>query len=245
MKKRICYVFATVFILLQSMSVAVPAQNSVAADQIKNSKVKTIMKKSEKSQEDIQALYRYGKSHGRARKEVVTLDDPGSNNKKYLKLYEIEDFENNSVMLVGSTQDFEEIKENSLSKCFFPTNVYAGTYSDTQWDKTSSINFYMQLTFSKKGTTAKLDKISGKIAKNVQSGVTATTTEVFYRTTNPAAGVEQLKRKYPSSTTFSYTTGFIKYVPAYSSSFIGGTWETKLKRGSSSWTCSFPLYLYQ
>lgn len=245
MKKRICYVFTMLCILLQSVPVVASVPRSAATNQIKDSKVKTIMKKSEKSQEDIQALYQYGKNHGKVRKEVATLDDPVSHDKKYLKLYEIEDFENNSVMLVGSTQDFEEIKDNTMAKCFLPTNVYAGTYSDTQWDKTSSVNFYMQLTFSKKGTTAKLDKISGKISKNVQPGVSVTTTEVFYRTTNPAAGVEQLKRKYPSSTTFNYTTGFTKYVPAHSSSFIGGTWKTKLKRGSSSWTCSFPLYLYQ
>lgn len=245
MKKRVYCLFTMICIMLQSMPVSVLAQNSSVTNQVKNSEIKTIMKKSEKSEKDIQTLYQYGRRFGKVRKEVVTLDDVKSYDKKYLKLYEIQDSENNSVMLVGSTQDLNEIRPNSLSKCFLPTDVHAGTYSDTQWDKTSSINFYMQLVFSKKGTTAKLDKISGKISKNVQSGVTATTTEVFYRTTNPAAGVEQLKRKYPKSTTFSYTTGFTKYVPAHSSSFIGGTWKTKLKRSSSSWTCSFPLYLYQ
>lgn len=81
------------------------------------------------------------------------------------------------------------------------------------------------------------------ISENVQSGVTAITTEVFYQTTNPAARVEQLKRKYPKSTTFSYTTGFEKYLPAHSSFFIGGTWKIKLKRGSSSWTCLSCIYI--
>lgn len=64
-------------------------------------------------------MYQYGKNHGKVRKEVATLDDPVSHDKKYLKLYEIEDFENNSVMLVGSTQDFEEIKDNTMAKCFY------------------------------------------------------------------------------------------------------------------------------
>lgn len=48
MKKRICYLFTMLCILLQSVPVVASVPRSAATNQIKDSKVKTIMKKVKK-----------------------------------------------------------------------------------------------------------------------------------------------------------------------------------------------------
>ena len=48
-----------------------------------------------------------------------------------MKLYEIQDSENNSVMLVGSARNRNEIRLIVYLNVFLPTDVHAGPYSNT------------------------------------------------------------------------------------------------------------------
>lgn len=235
MKKYFVYIFALFFILGQSTPTFADTKSN------DESEVSTILDKENFTEQDSKTLYKYGLKHGKVKNEVMKLENGDS--KYLLKTYEIEDKEHNSKILTASTEDLSQIKEQASLIKLFHNNVYAGDYGDGKWDRTSSVYFTLRIYFTTKSTTARLDRIVGKVKKHVQPGVSVKTKIVFFRTLNPAAGVNQQKNKYPTLE-FDYKTGFKKYAPKHSSSFIGGTWQTTLKRGSS-WTCSFPLYLYK
>lgn len=235
MKKFFVYISVFLFVIGQSTVIYADTKTE------ENTEVSAILDKENLSDQDNKTIYKYGIQHGKEKKEVMHIEN--GNISYFLKTYEIDDKEHNSKILTASTEDISQLKEQASLLNLFQNNVYAGDYGDGKWDKTSSVYFTLRIYFTTKSTTARLDRIVGKVKKQVQPGVSVKTKIVFFRTLNPAAGVNQQKNKYPTLG-FDYKTGFKKYAPKHSSSFIGGTWQTTLKRGSS-WTCSFPLYLYK
>ena len=140
--------------------------------------------------------------------------------------------DDSSITYTASTDDLELIA--------IPLN---GDMGDSYWDPSGSVLFNMRLYYSEQSnpSTVRLDKVTGNLSVK-QANITYSNQKVNYQCSNPSV-VQQQNSKYPTGSSFSYNTGFSKYVPAADYSSVGAAWSGKLTRGSS-WTWQFNVYRY-
>lgn len=114
--------------------------------------------------------------------------------------------------------------ENNIS----PMNSQTNTDSDSSGSYRASIT----CTYNSGSTGYLLTKVNGKWTK-LDKSVSISNRKVTYACTS---GTQQKQRnvKYPSSNTYSYTTGYTKRVKDVGSTLLGGVATCNLKRGTGS-----------
>ena len=119
------------------------------------------------------------------------------------------------------------------------------SYTDEQWDSTTSVYFSMTVNYNKNSSNyICLSQVSGNYSIR-QSGISVTNQSVSYVQTSPYLGVDDHGIQYPTSSSFSYNTNFSNYIPDNVSTMaFGATWKATISRGGSSWDFSFPSYRY-
>ena len=152
-----------------------------------------------------------------------------------IDVYAIPNLETNgSITYLACTED-----------AFLETQQSRASYTDEKWDNTTSVLFSMTVNYNKNSSNyICLSNVSGSYSIK-QSGVSVTNQSLQYVQNNPYVGVNDYATRYPTSSSFSYNTGFSNYVPDDNSTLsFGAVWNATIKRGGSSWSFSFPSYKY-
>lgn len=116
---------------------------------------------------------------------------------------------------------------------------YSGNKYASTWDSTGSIQAYLTIYY-----TYTNDLSPQYLFTSIAGGYTRADSQVSVASQSLTYGYSGIKgsssvTKYPTSSSWSYTTGFTTYNPGYSLK-LGGNYTLNLKRGTSStWT----LYL--
>ena len=80
--------------------------------------VNKIIRKTNLNNDDVKKVYKFGRKYGKEKKQLFVLKSGQFQNEKYLKIYELDNEEDNAKILVASTEDLQEVKE--ISSCFLP-----------------------------------------------------------------------------------------------------------------------------
>jgi hypothetical protein len=132
--------------------------------------------------------------------------------------------------------DNKDSTDNSVRLC--------GSMDDTKWDPTTSVAFYMCLTYTTSSTSILLTRVNGSYTIE-QSGASVLTNTVMYCCTNVPSLVIQKTDQTFTASSFLFNTGFTNYVVAdNSTSQVGLVWNASIKRGSTTWTSTVNLYRY-
>lgn len=109
--------------------------------------------------------------------------------------------------------------------------------SEEAWDSTSSIKAYTTINYKEDGTptTYLLTSVSGGF-EYYDLDVDVTNQKLIMACKGPFPSyTDQKVTKYPSSTSFWYSTGFTDYVNTYIAE-IGASYTLTIERNGSSWT---------
>lgn len=140
-----------------------------------------------------------------------------------------------SITYIGSTEDMTLVSNPDIT-------VLRGQLGDEYWDQTGSIAFTATIYFKSSSNqdgnrTYLLTKVTGSTDFN-SSGITVSRQRVTYGCNSMVDGVsnQYLKKpKIPSGTSFSYTTGYSKYIQNIAGAYLGMHWEGQLIRGTIIW----------
>jgi len=143
----------------------------------------------------------------------------------------------------------EELKDNNGDSTGLYVTTFAaetGNKNASGSDSTGSVTIRSSIYYNVKTTTAGvkyyvLTKVSGGYS-NLNSGVQITSQTVTYRESGPGESgsgsvTYPITTKYPTGSTFSYNTGYTKYVVLGSMTNFGCNYTVTLKRGST-WSYS-------
>lgn len=141
-----------------------------------------------------------------------------------------------SITYIGSTDDMTLVSNPNVT-------MPRGDLEDTYWDRTGSVAFTATIYFKSSSNqdgnrTYLLTKVTGSADLN-SSGIAISRQKVNYGCNSMVDGVSGqnlTSPKTPTGTSFSYTTGFSKYIQNITGSYLGMYWEGQLVRGTSIWT---------
>lgn len=217
--KHIFTIILTVAILITTTINSFAAENTHSTTEVEN----------------YQALLNQLKSEGAEPVGTAYLTSPKGEFVYSVDIYVAPNSQNdNSITYIAST-------ENATLK----STQTRASYTDEQWDSTTSVYFSMTVDYSKNSSNyICLRQVSGSY--NIQqSGISVTNQSVEYVQESPLLGVNDYGIQYPTSSSFSYNTGFTNYIPDNISTMtFGATWKATINRGNSSWSFSFPSYRY-
>ena len=142
--------------------------------------------------------------------------------------YELIKTDENRVVKNNSIEDRIDylIKFSSITQS-------RGTQGNTDDDSTSSVRVSLTIEYDTIGNTVKLTNVSGNW-KSLDSHAYVKSAKLIYGCSSLNNLITQTATKYPS-TSFSYNTGFNKYVEKNFGSDVGAIIKVTIARGGSTW----------
>lgn len=179
----------------------------------------------------------------------VILTNNSTGDKFKVRATELIDPSGNSVQSNAMGSTHSKTYSFTINKNTIEPYSSSTTVTKDEWDDSLSVDAYLRLIYSEtsqtgSGEEALLTNVNGRwdISDN---SVSLSDMEIYYACVDPATINSQIALKYPTSTTFSYNTGFTHAVlEDGSSTACGAHTYAVLHHSSDSWVLEFSNTLF-
>lgn len=152
-----------------------------------------------------------------------------------MNVYELMSTEPSEVARNGSVDDIYTVTYGaSTDGMVLMTPMVKSSNTDDFWDSTSSVDFFITLTYTKSSDAYKLTNVSGYV-NFASSGIQLTNHTVMYGCNSIYETIQQRDEFTFTGSSFNKDTEFTKYVQNIADAVMGCSWSCVLTRGTSIW----------